>query len=368
MKYLDRLLFTTLLLLVAAGCSAPNGDTQETEPSDLAGMEQSGIIEYTTANLQPITEQIALSGHVVCDPEHMAVVFTPMGGSVLAVYANEGGYVRRGDKLARLSSAQMAEIQRQLTDAKLRIDIEQRNVETAQELSAAGVMSGRDLVQARRQLADAKGEKARLDAMMSYCHPRDNGVFDLVAPQSGYVIDKRVSTGILLPEGYNDTLFVISNTKKVWVMADVYENQIGRIEPNQLAKVMLLAYPDTAFEGTVDCLYQFVDNSRKTIQARIVLDNQSGLLKPGMFVTANIVLSQTQQTFPCIPSSAIIFDGGKNYVVVKKGDYAEIATITTAVQHEGLCYVADGIESGQQVVSRNPLLIYNKLRRDNTQK
>lgn len=348
------------LALTAAGCGEKKEPIQAAE-INIDELLASDIVALAVVDEQPMNEKLVLSGHIACNPERVTAIVAPMEGRVCQVMVNEGDYVGQGACLAKVNSAQMAEIQRQLADAEQRIILEKKNLKAVEEMAAAGVIAEREVDQSRRQLMDAQGEKRRLDALMAYCHPCGDGVYALRSPRAGYVVEKRISSGMLLAEGCADTLMVVANTDQVWVMADVFEGEIGKVHVGQPVMVSTLAYPDTLFAGKVDCLYQLVDHGSKTVQARIVMDNGRHMLNPGMFVSSYLEVDDEGRKLPCVPSSSVVFENGGHYLVALQNGRAKVVAVKIALQQDGRCYVEDGLAKGDKVVSKNALLVYNKL-------
>ena len=118
----------------------------------------------------------------------------------------------------------------------------------------------------------------------------------------------------------SEELFTISGLSDVWVMADVYESDISKVSEGASVRISTLAYPDKMFAGTIDKVYHLLNSESKTMNVRIKLKNEEYLLKPGMFTNVSVKCKADGTSMPRIDAHALVFEGGKNYVVVVEPD------------------------------------------------
>jgi len=158
-----------------------------------------------------------------------------------------------------------------------------------------------------------------------------------------------------------DNLYTISDLKNVWVYANVYEADISRVKEGYPVKVVTLAYPDKTFAGRVDKISEVLDPQSKALRARVTIDNKEMLLKPDMFAKV-IVSNEEGMKALCIPTSALISQDGKNFVVIYNSredlQITEINIIKTVADKT---YISSGVQDGQRLVTKNQLLIFNQL-------
>ena len=158
----------------------------------------------------------------------------------------------------------------------------------------------------------------------------------------------------------NEAAIEISDLRTVWVIADVYESDIAKVHQGASATITMMAYPDMKYKGKVDKIYSVLDSESKTLKLRIVLDNPEGNLKPGMFACVHVSMSDHSQKMPVVPSSAVIFDGGHNYVMVATGkDIYERREVDIAHESTGYSFLKSGVNIGEKVVTKNALLYFN---------
>src|SRR5690606_19327670 len=118
----------------------------------------------------------------------------------------------------------------------------------------------------------------------------------------------------------NQNLFTVSELNDVWVLANVFETDIAKVKEGYSADIVTISYPDKVFHGKVDKIYNFLDPATKTMQIRIRLDNKDMELKPEMFATITLRYNDGNSMI-AVPSSALIFDRSKNYVLVFRDKY-----------------------------------------------
>jgi cobalt-zinc-cadmium efflux system membrane fusion protein len=147
----------------------------------------------------------------------------------------------------------------------------------------------------------------------------------------------------------------------VWVWASVFETDIQKVKHGYTADITTLSYPDRVFHGRVDQVNSALDPLSKAMKVKIVLPNTDMLLKPQMF-TKIIINNKTDEKALVIPSSAIVFDGGKNYVLVYKNNYDVKAQEVQILKQVGdKNYIQSGLKEGDLIISKNQILIYNAL-------
>jgi cobalt-zinc-cadmium efflux system membrane fusion protein len=153
-------------------------------------------------------------------------------------------------------------------------------------------------------------------------------------------------------------LFTISDLKRVWVLANVYESDIAGIREGEQVSVSTLSYPDKVFTGSIDKIYNVLDPDNKTMKVRIQLDNSGNLLKPEMF--ANVIVKQIRDgSMLAVPSESVVFDRNKYWVVVYGGQCnVQTRLIDIAKTTSAYTYILSGVKAGEKVLTRKQLFIY----------
>ncbi len=360
----------TLFLLPAAiicftGCSH-SAEKQENKVKPLTMTDSlKRVVALDTVSMRNVTNEMMLNGRVTFNQEKVAKVYSIFGGNVVEVHAEIGDYVKKGQVLAVIRSGEIADYQKQLDDANHHSLVAKRNLQTAQDMSHSGMASDRDLLQAKQEMANANAEQRRVKEVYNIYHISGNSVYRIKAPVSGFVVDKKVNKDMQIRSDQNEELFTISGLDNVWVMADVYESDISKVNQGAPVRITTLAYPDKEFTGTIDKVYNMLDDESKTMSARIKLRNDHFMLKPGMFANVYVQCQPTGKPMLCIQTKDIIFVNGKQYVVAVQPDkQLKAREVVVSNQQGKYSYVSYGLKEGDVLISQNALLVYNALNVD----
>jgi Cu(I)/Ag(I) efflux system membrane fusion protein len=137
------------------------------------------------------------------------------------------------------------------------------------------------------------------------------------SPVSGIVTEKKAVQGMRFMPG--ETLYQVADLSTVWVIADVFEQDIGLVKSGTRAKVMINAYPDKKFEGTITYVYPTLNGQTRTVPVRVELANPGLLLKPAMFAKVELAVSG-KAAVVTVPVSAVIDSGTRQIVLIQQGE------------------------------------------------
>lgn len=365
MKYISNpILFSLLALLTtSAACHRSEKKAIEKKKVCISDSMQTRI-SLDTAVLSNISNELQLSGEVGFNENKVVKVFPYSSGQVTDVKVSLGDYVQAGQTLAVIHSADIAGNYSDLKAAQSDKIIAQRQLDNTQLLYDKGISSAKDLEEAKQAYQKAiAAEQKIMDAIRINGGGNTNagGAFTVKAPISGYIVEKKVSAGSYIRSDNGDNLFTISNLKDVWVWANVFETDIAQIHQGYKAYVRTLAYPDKVFVGKIDKISEVLNPDNKVMRIRIDLPNDGLLLKPEMFT--NVQLENTQQTKAVsIPADAMVFEGGKNYVVIYKGNCdLRLAEVQVLKTENHRVYLSSGLEAGDVIISKNQVLFYNAI-------
>lgn len=175
------------------------------------------------------------------------------------------------------------------------------------------------------------------------------------SPANGVVMEKKAVQGMRFEPG--ESLYQIADLSSVWVVADVYEQDVGRVSVGQPVKVSATAYPGKSFEGTVSYVYPTLNADTRTVPVRIELANPKGLLKPGLFAAAELQSGQATKVLT-VPSSAIIDSGTRQVALVQLGEGRfEPRTVKLGAKADNFVEVTEGVKEGESVVIAANFLI-----------
>jgi len=289
---------------------------------------------------------VRASGRVEVDERRTFAVAPKFEGWVERLHVNATGQpVGRGQPLFEVYAPELVSAQREYAIA-------------AKSLPGAST----ETQAAMRQLADAALVRLRnwdisdeqLKALAAGGEPRRTLTFR--SPVAGVVTEKKAVQGMRFGPG--ESLYQIADLSSVWVMADVAEQDIGRVSTGARAKLRVDAYPERAFEGTIAYIYPTMNAQTRTIPVRIELANPGGLLKPAMYAQVELPGASARGAVPVLPLSAVIDSGTRQVALVETGEGRfEPRQLKLGARDESYVEVLNGVNEGERVVTAGNFLI-----------
>jgi cobalt-zinc-cadmium efflux system membrane fusion protein len=229
-------------------------------------------------------------------------------------------------------------------------------MERAKDLYEHGAIALNDY-----QVAQDTEEKAKVDVETMGEHLRligndpnkPNATVDIFAPAAGVVTDQQVTNSAAIQAYNTPSPFTISDLSTVWIICDVYENDLSNVRLGDTADIRLNAYPDRVFKGKVSNIGAILDPSIRTAKVRLELANP-GLMRLGMFVKATFH-GQSREMHTIIPASAVLHMHDRDYVYVPAADkkFRRVEVIGGEVLNDNVTMqeIKSGLTPGQQVVT-----------------
>lgn len=352
--------YTLLLTGIALMAACSNKSQQAEAEKQLTAIERGKVMATDTVSVRSIDDELVLNGDVTCDEALLRKVFVPCTGKVTGLKVEVGDRVTRGQLLAIIHSEGAADYRKSLNDAEAQLRMARRDYAIAQDMQMSGMASDKDVEEAHERVEMAKAEHQRLADVAHINGYNGKSVAALTAPIAGHIIAKRIYNDAYVSDDNNDEPAIeIADLRKVWVIADVYESDIAKVHQGAEAVVTTMAYPDVRFAGRIDKVYSVLDSQSKTMKVRVCLDNPDGILRPGMFASVRVSLAAGGRRMAAVPSQAVIFDSGHDYVMVVTPKRVERRPVRVAHTSAGYSYIASGVESGEVVVTKNALLYFN---------
>jgi cobalt-zinc-cadmium efflux system membrane fusion protein len=308
----------------------------------------------STAIEHPTTSELVVTGTVTPDVSRSVPVTSLASGRVTAIHARLGDTVKEGQLLMSVRSSDVSGAFSDYRKAVRDEALARAQLVRAQDLYEHGALSQADL-----QVAEDAEDKAKIDIETTEEHLRllgndpakPNGAVDVVAPISGVITDQQVTNAAGV-QGLGSTQFTISDLSSVWVICDVYENDLAGVHLGDSADIRLNAYPDKVLKGRVSNIGAILDPQIRTAKVRIEVPNPGMMMRLGMFVTATFH-GQTMEMHTVVPASAIVrlHDRDFVYVPAENKKFRRLEIVAGDLLPGDMQEVKSGISLGQQVVS-----------------
>ena len=311
---------------------------------------------------KPIHEQLSLSGKIEYNENDLVSFKSLLQGVVDKVNFELSDYVQKGQVLAVVKSNEVLELTQQKRFIQNQLELSRKQLKTKKELLADGMISQQDVIVTEHEIQLAQIELDKLNATLGMYRAVGNGQFQILAPKNGYIVQKNMSVGQSITADSEAALFSISNLKQVWVMVNIYANNLQYVKQGDNVKVKTMAYPDRIYSGKIDKIYNVFDDNEHVLKARVVLDNSDLNLMPGL--SAEIIIDKQNVIGNgfAVPNNAIVFENNKEYIVVYTNDcHLKIRKITTIAANEEYTFVEEKFAPNEKVVTKNALLIYEEL-------
>jgi len=351
------------LSLFAAGCnvkSDPQAEAppplrvQRVEDRNVFHVDRPERFQLTPAVAHLATSQLKVTGTVNPDISRNVPVISLATGRVVDISARLGDTVKKGQLLLRVQSADISGAFSDYQKAVADEGLARTQLERSQLLYDKGAISLNDLQIAQDTEAKAKvdvkttAEKLRVLGSTNLDQP--TGLVEIRAPVSGVITDQQVTNAAGVQSLGSSNPFTISDLSYVWILCDVYENDMSHVRLGEKADIRLNAYPDKAFTGVISNVGPVLDPSMRTAKVRIEVRNP-GLMRPGMFVTATFHGEQTA-THAAVPATAILHLHDRDWVYVpeKGNQFRRVEVVGGDMLPDSMQEVVSGIVPGQQVV------------------
>lgn len=312
--------------------------------------------------METVSNELTLSGKIEANEDKWIKVFPVVDGVVQNLNVQLGDYVKKGQTLAVVRSSNIADYQSQVSYSQSNLSTAQKNLQSTEEMFKAGLATERDVTAAKNEMAKAQADVRRAGQISQIYGARGNAVQSIVAPISGFVVEKNVTDKMQYQASGAQPFFVISNLDEVWVMANVFESDVDKIKPGYDAEVKVVAFKNKSFHGKVDRIFNILDPQSRVMKVRIRIPNPDFALKPEMFTQISIRYDDAGLSLPSVPAEAVIFDKDKSFVMVYKDKcHIETREVEVFKTNGTVSYIKSGLNAGEKIISRYQLLVYDAL-------
>jgi len=359
------LLISVLLPLMLSGCSAHvDAAAEAPPPANIVPGADPGLFTVdhpeqfplAAAVERPTTSELVVTGTVTPDVARNVPVVSLASGRVVAIHARLGDTVKKGQLLLTIRSDDVAggfdAYRKAIADELLA----RKQLNRAVDLYSHGAIAQQDLEVAQDAAEDAK---VTLETATEHLRLLGNdpdkpmGMVDIVAPTTGVITDQEVTNAATVQAYSSPSPFTISDISSVWIVCDVYENDLSAVRLGDTAEIILNAYPDHMLKGRVSNIGAVLDPSIRAAKVRIEVQN-TGMMRLGMFVRATF-RGQKTEMHTIVPASALLRMHDRDFVFVpapdKKFRRVEVVSGDVLNENTNLQEIKSGLKPGQQVVT-----------------
>jgi cobalt-zinc-cadmium efflux system membrane fusion protein len=345
----------------SSGASTPNREEHSRDFIRLdPGNPKLEFVKIEVVKESEAAPLVQLTGRVSFDEDHTQRVASPIDGRATALLVRPGDRVKAGQPLVELSSPQVGTVQADSQKAQSDMLVAQKGVDRAHTLKADGAISDKEVAQSEADFRKAKADVARTSAQLkalgiSATEPAVNVA--LHAQISGTVVERNLLVGQEVRADQATPLLTITNLDTVWVLADVYEQDLGLVQTGGEVAVRVPAYPGVDFKGKVGHIGDVVDAVTRTVKLRCVVPNSGGKLKPEMFARIELRDVSGRKVIQ-IPANAVVIDGDKTRVLVaSEGNLFRPRQVEVGPEVDGHVRVLGGIKPGEKIVTDGALFL-----------
>ncbi|MDR3736096.1 MAG: efflux RND transporter periplasmic adaptor subunit [Acidobacteriaceae bacterium] len=368
---LSLVLTATLSILALEGCkkkdegngAPPAAQVIQVTDMNLITIDPQDVAKFplTAATQIESAAELTATGSVFPDISREVPVISLANGRVVDIKTRLDDSVKKGQLLLKIQSPDITNAFNAYLKAANDEQLAHKAFVRADDLLKHGVISQAQFEQAEDTDKDAKADLAAAEEQLTTLgvdKSRPSSVVNVYAPISGVIVAQNVTNAAAAGVSLSGsaTAFTIADLSRVWVVCDVYENDISKLQLGQQAKIKFNAFPDHSLTGRIGDIGPILDPAMRTAKIRIEVANP-GFLKLGMFASATFT-NKTKETHALLPAEAVLHLHDRDWVFVPVGGNQFKRTEVHAGQMIGgnQQVILSGIQPGQQVVA-NALLL-----------
>jgi membrane fusion protein, heavy metal efflux system len=363
------------LAIAASGCSdsSPNGAVSFSSKAASADepqvftipSDQLAHIQITTVEPGPWKRVLRLPGTVAFNGFVTTPVITQVSGPVGRILVYPGQMVKKGQPMLYVNSPDYSQLRANYLKARTAYSLAEKEYQRTQDLYQHHAASQRDLQQAESAEVQAQADlQAAEQSLRILGIPQPESLLTqsaspeapLLAPISGEVVERLCPSGQLVQAGTTQC-FTISDMRTVWVLVNVYENDLSYVHVGDPVTITTDAYPNV-FHGKISYLGAALDAASHTLQARIDTANPNRRLRKDMYVSALVNAGQVKNAI-AVSDSAVLRDAeNQPFVYVESGENQFVRRpVKTGESHDGQTQIVAGLSPGEKVVGAGSLML-----------
>ncbi len=317
-------------------------------------------IQAVQVKLQSLPDTLEIPAQVLPDPRRVVRVYPPVGGRLISMEVKPGDHVRSGQVLATLESTDVTTARSDYQKAMVDLDLKGKAKDRAALLYDHKAISLKDYQQAVADFEVSQSEfnAARARMQLLRIDPRSaSNEFSVTAPRAGVVLDIGAASGEFSKSLDAPTpMATLADLGTVWVVGDVYVENLAFVKPGTPTEVSTPAYPGQVWSGTISALSDAADPVTRTLKVRVTLANPGEKLKPQLF--ASIQVMRPGASGLIVPESAVLHEGTFAYLFVQKSPgHFERRVVALGRTVKSGVVVETGLNAGEWVVTEGALLL-----------
>ena len=332
--------------------------------------KQSGVV-VALAKKQRLAGVISATGKVEANADRIAHVSPRISGKVVTVKSSLGDSVAPGQILVTLDSVELGEALSRYHQSKTRLALAQSNMDRIKTLVEKKIAARKEIFQAETDYKTAQTELHTDEERLSLYgvsvadlqgdrHRRP--LLPVRSPIGGIITEKHAIVGELSDP--SKSLYTVADLSSVWVLVDIHEKDLAKVRRGQGATVIVGAFPDQKFRGRITYLADLVDESTRTIKARVEVANPGRKLKPEMFATVELTLVADAPPVLAVPEEAVQELDGKKLVFVAENETEfEARAVELGRASGGLVEVVSGLKEGERYAAKGAFTLKSELKK-----
>jgi cobalt-zinc-cadmium efflux system membrane fusion protein len=366
-----------------AGCGAGHGEAEskmtsyssseaKSDTADLftVPQDQMAHVQVVPVEKSRLPRVLRLTGAVAYNAFKTTPVFSAVGGPVQEILAEPGQTVHAGQTLLTVTSPDYSAARSAYMKARSAFQLSEKNYQRSVDLYEHRAIAERDLQQSESDRAQSQADLQSSEDALRALGLKDpealvknpsktTAEIPVPAPVSGQIVERLVGPGQLLQVGATQC-FTISDMSTVWVLVNVYQNDLAFVHSGDAVDITTDAYPDT-FHGKISYIAAALDPNTRTLQARIVTENRGNKLKKDMYVNATVQAGAVKDALT-VPDAAVLRDTeNQPFVYVQSGSnkFAR-RQVKVGDSHDGRTLIDDGLQEGERVAGDGGLFLQFK--------
>lgn len=336
-----------------------------------AEIQKQNGVAVAPVKKQRLAGLISATGKVEANADKIAHVSPRITGKVVNVKGSLGDSVSAGQQLATLDSVELGEALSRYHQSKTKLTLAQSNMDRIKTLVEKKIAARKDILQSETDYKTAQTElhtdEERLSlygVSLSELKGDDHKkpLLPVRSPIGGIITEKHAIVGELADP--SKSLYTIANLSSVWIVVDVNEKDLAKVHRGQTAAVIVGAYPDLKLKGRITYIADLVDQTTRTVKARVEVANPGRKLKPEMFATIELALAADAPPVLAVPEDAIQeLDGKKVVFVVEEKDEFAARPVQIGRSASGLVEIVSGLKEGENYAIKGSFILKSEVKK-----